>query len=688
LAQPGARRARGGVSELGEELPEPAVAGSQAFGEVADQAIGQPVGTCELVEQAGGPLPVALDVLHEVDQGFGHQDGSPLHRTRSTVAPLRRSVDPANAWKARSALRGRGWRSQVRWRTVAVMAATTSPGSIDVSSASSETVDLYGAFPRLSEEHLLELSRHGVRRDVERGDVLFREGDRRCDLFVILEGRVAIVESYGTADQAVVGVHGPGRFVGETSTLKGQAVFLTAVVVDSGEVLAVPADRLRQIVADDEELGNVILRAYLIRRSLMVDHGIGLRIVGSRYSRDTARLRDFAARNRIPHRWIDLDHDEQAEALLRDLGIAPSDTPVVIWHGEVLLRNPRNEELARIVGLRPSGAAATTYDLIVVGGGPAGLAAAVYGASEGLDTVVIDAVATGGQAGRAARIENYLGFPSGISGDELAERAVLQAEKFDATITVPAEAAALEQHDGLHVVEVADGERMRGRTVVIATGVDYRRLDVPGLDALEGISVFHAATPSEARLCQGEPVAVVGGGNSAAQAALFLSDRAGAVRLIVREDQLARTMSRYLVDRIERRGSIELLLHSEVREAFGSPALEQLVVEDIRTGERRIVAARALFVFIGAEPRVGWLGGEIALDERGYIRTGPDAFGSSEVWQRARPPRTLQTSRPGVLAVGDVRSGSIKRVAAAVGEGATAVRMCHEYLAEIWGYYP
>jgi thioredoxin reductase (NADPH) len=568
------------------------------------------------------------------------------------------------------------------------MPATTSLRPSDESITSSESFDLYGAFPRLSEEHLLQLSRHGVRRDVEHGDVLFREGDRRCDLFVILEGRVAVVESYGTPDEVVVGVHGPGRFIGETGSLDGQVVFLTAVVLDTGHVLAVPAERLRQIVADDEDLGNVILRAYLIRRSLLVDHGIGLRIVGSRYSRDTARLRDFAARNRIPHRWIDLDHDDQAEALLRNLGVAPSDTPVVIWHGEVLLRNPSNDQLARIVGLRPSGASATTYDLIVVGGGPAGLAAAVYGASEGLETVVVDAVAPGGQAGRSARIENYLGFPAGISGDELAERAVLQAEKFGATIAVPAEAAGLEQEDGLHVVAMADGERLSGRTVVIASGVDYRRLDVPGLDALEGMSVFHAATASEARLCQGEPVAVVGGGNSAAQAALFLSDRAGAVRLIVREDQLARTMSRYLVDRIEGRRSIELLLHSEVREALGYPALEGLVVEDNRTGERQTVAARALFVFIGAEPRVGWLGSEIALDERGYIRTGADAFGSSEVWQRARAPRTLQTSRSGVLAVGDVRSGSIKRVAAAVGEGAMAVRLCHEHLAEIWGYSP
>jgi thioredoxin reductase (NADPH) len=657
----------------------------------------------DAVEQPGGPAAMAFDgqddrrhrpmvdrvgprwapVATVVDEGVGHQGCSLLGWAGSTVAPGPAGGDHAIAWDrpgpGPSPTRSRGARADGRAHA-GRMADTAIPARGD------ESFDLYGAYPRLSDEQLAVLEPHGTRRPVRRDEVLFREGDRHCDFFVILAGTVAVFEDYGRADERVIGVHGPRRFLGELSLLTGQVVFVTGVVADDGEVLAVPPDRLRDIVADDEQLANLILRAYLVRRSMLVDHGIGLRLVGSRFSPDTARLREFAARNRIPYRWVDLDRDDEAEALLRGLGVAPGETPVVVWHGELLLRNPTNRDLARAIGMRAIVPRGGACDLLVVGGGPAGLAAAVYGASEGLDTVVVDAVATGGQAGRSARIENYLGFPSGISGAELAERAVLQAERFGATISVPAEAAGLERHDGFHVVRLADDGAVSSRTVVVATGVRYRRLDVPRLEAFETTSVYYAATEPEAQLCRAEPVAVVGGGNSAAQAALFLAGRASCVCLIVRELELDRTMSRYLVDRIVRHGAIEVLLHSEVQEALGDRALESVVVEDNQTGQRHTVEAHALFVFIGAEPHARWLGDQIALDERGYVRTGPDAFGSGDVWSRVRPPGSLLTSRAGVLAVGDVRSGSVKRVAAAVGEGATAVRLCHEYLAEIWGY--
>jgi thioredoxin reductase (NADPH) len=537
-----------------------------------------------------------------------------------------------------------------------------------------ETPDLDGAFPRLSEPQLQTLAAHGQRRQARPGDVLHREGDERCDFFVVLEGKVAIIDGFGGAGR-VVAVHGPRRFLGELGLLTGQAAFLTAVAVEPGEVLAVPVDRLRKLVCEDVTLGDLVLRAYLIRRSMLIELGAGFRIVGSRYSPDTRRLREFAARNRLPHRWIDLERDKEAEALLRQLGVRPEETPVVIWRGEQVLRNPSNIELARVIGLPAPAPGGDRCDVVIVGAGPAGLAAAVYAASEGLATVTLDAVATGGQAGTSSRIENYPGFPSGISGSELTERTVIQAEKFGADINVPAEATALEQRDGHHLVRLDDGQAVEGRTVVVATGARYRKLPVPRLEEFEGTSVHYAATHVEAQLCHGDPVAVVGGGNSAGQAAVFLMKHAARVSLLIRGGDLGRSMSRYLADRIERTPGIEVLRHTEVRELVGEGALEAVVVEDNRTGSRRRLEARALFVFIGAEPHTGWLGDRLALDDRGFILTGADA-----VPDDGRQPFLLETSLPGVFAAGDVRSGSIKRVTSAVGEGAMAIRLAHEYL--------
>ena len=546
-----------------------------------------------------------------------------------------------------------------------------------------ETPDTVGAYPRLSEYQITALGAVGHARPTAPGDVLFHEGEWASEFIAILTGTVAVVEAYGSPDERVIAIHGPGRFLGEIGLLTGQAAFATAVVREPGEVLALSVDQLRQLVAQDTALGDLILRAYILRRSILIGLGTGLKIMGSRFSPEARRLRDFAARNRLPHRWIDLEKDPQAEALLRELGVGPEDTPVVMW-GKQLLRNPSNAELARAIGLAAPTAEATIYDLVVAGAGPAGLGAAVYGASEGLATVVVDAVAPGGQAETSPRIENYLGFPAGISGAELADRAVIQAQKFGARITVPGRAIALLERDGYYVVELEGGASVCARTVLIGTGAQYRKLDVPRLEQFEGTSVYYAATQIEAMLCQDDPVVIVGGGNSAGQASLFLTQHAARVRLLVRGDDLGRDMSRYLVDQIERSKDVEVHLNTEVRELLGDRVLEGLVVENNRTGASRTVDAKALFVFIGAAPRTAWLANELALDEHGFVRTGSDAEPYvSSLNDADWTPMVLESNRRGVFAAGDVRSGSIKRVASAVGEGAMAVRLVHERIQQV-----
>jgi thioredoxin reductase (NADPH) len=544
-----------------------------------------------------------------------------------------------------------------------------------------ETPDLQGAFPRLEESRIRSLEAWGERRPTTRGQTLIAEGQQEDTFYVLLAGRVAVVEALGTPDQRVVRVHGPGRFLGELGVLAGQMAFFTSVVVDPGEVLAIPADRLRELAAGDPALGDQVLRAFLVRRSLAVGEGIGFRIIGSRYSAGTRALREFAARNRLPHRFLDLESDPSAERLLRSLGLGPDDTPVVLYRDR-LLRNPSTAELAEAFGLREAADKEGVCDLVIVGAGPAGLAAAVYGASEGLDTAVLDAVATGGQAARTSRIENYLGFPAGISGGELAERAVLQAEKFGARGTVPAEVVGLERSDGNYVLRFADGGDLTTRCVIVATGVRVRRLPVPGLERFEDTCVYYAATPVEARQCVGDPVVVVGGGNSAGQAAVFLAGHAALVRMVVREVTLDENMSRYLADRILHDPRIEVHLHTEVEELEGAGTrLEAVRVRDSTTGEQQRLPARDVMVFIGGSPSTSWLPDSVTLDSGGYIVTGPEAGRSSDEGQHGGPPLLLETSLPGVFAAGDVRSGSVKRVASAVGEGAMAVRMVHQHLA-------
>jgi thioredoxin reductase (NADPH) len=541
-----------------------------------------------------------------------------------------------------------------------------------------ETPDISGAYPRLADAQLETLQAGGTRRAVDAGEALFSAGDRDCDFFVVLSGLVAVVEGRGLPDEQVISVHGRGRFLGDVGLLAGQAALYSAVAAEPGEVLALPVTRLRELMAADPGLGDLIVRACLIRRSMMISLGVGTRIIGSRYSPDARRLRDFAARNRIPARWLDLEADPAAEALLDRLGVRPEDTPLVILYGRQLLRNPANADLARALGLPASGPAGTACGLLVVGSGPAGLSAAVYGASEGLDTVVLDQIAAGGQAGTSSLIENYLGFPAGISGAELAERAALQARKFGARFVIPAEASAIAADAGRFEVQLVDQTALTAKLVVIATGAAYRRLDVPRREHFEKSSIYYAASPAEAALCHGDPVVIVGGGNSAGQAAVFLARHAGSVTLVVQEDDLSVHMSRYLISQIEGRPGVRVLCHSRVSELIGDQLLDGIVITDRHTGERSTVPARSMFVFIGTAPCTGWLGGLAALDDQGFVRTGPDAGPQAAGPDGDASRSLLETSQPGLFAAGDVRSGSARRVAAAVGDGAIAIRLAFE----------
>jgi thioredoxin reductase (NADPH) len=544
-----------------------------------------------------------------------------------------------------------------------------------------ETPDAYGAFPRLDDPQIQRLAIAGERRETHVGQVLYAEGEPTEEFFVILSGSVAIVTGL-PHDERILRVHGPRRFLGELGLLEGQPSFVSAVVTEPGEVMVLGVNQLRETVAHDPVLGDIILRSYLIRRSLMIGEGTGLRIVGSCYSPDTRRLLDFSARNRLPHRLLDLDKDTQADALLIKFGIEVDETPVVILRGSEILRNPGNADLAQRLGLREPAEGTIACDLLVVGAGPGGLAASVYGASEGFSVLTLDAVATGGQASTSSRIENYLGFPSGISGADLAERSRLQASKFGAQISVPAQVTSLEARGGEYVAGFEDGSEVTAKSVVLATGARYRKLAVPRIEDFESTCVYYAATQHEAKSCPSAPVVVVGGGNSAGQATVFLADKVPKVYLAVRSDDLAQDMSRYLVDQIERNPRVEVMLHTEVKELVGDHDLRAVVVEDNQTGQRRVLEAKSLFVFIGAEPCTSWLEGLLALDANGFVLTGMDAQREldGDLWRHVgRTPMTLETSRPGVFAVGDVRSGSTKRVASAVGDGAMAVRFVHEH---------
>ncbi len=543
------------------------------------------------------------------------------------------------------------------------------------------------AFPRLSDELIAALDASGRRRRCAVGDILFRAGEPATECFVVLSGRVAIVSGFGTPAEETIGVHAERRFAGELGLMTGQLNFNTAVVRRAGEAIVVTRPDLVKLVTENQQLGDRLLGALMARRAMLIGRGAGVRLIGSHLSPDSRRLREFLTRNRIPHSFLDLETDALADELLRQFSIAPHDTPIVLA-GDLVLRNPTTAQAAAALNLKSASAAEDACDAVIVGAGPAGLGAAVYAASEGLTTALVDSVALGGQASTSSRIENYLGFPAGISGSELAERAVIQATRFGVRSVVPRTARALSFADGFHVVELDDGEFLRARTVVLATGASYRRLDVPRLAEFEGAGVYYAATPVEAQMCTGRRVAVVGGGNSAGQAAVFLAKHARQVDLLIRGGDLGASMSRYLVDQIEATPLIDLHAHTEIRALHGNGDLDAITVEQTSEGATSTHEIGAVFVFVGADPCTEWLAGVLAVDEDGFILTGQslalthlDPTGDG----RERPPFLLETSVPGVFAVGDVRSGSIKRVASSVGEGATAVRLIHQYLALLTG---
>jgi thioredoxin reductase (NADPH) len=521
----------------------------------------------------------------------------------------------------------------------------------------------------------------GARRQVSEGEYLYREGDVTYDFFVLTSAEVDIVVTVDGRENTIVR-HGPGRFLGELNMLSGLRAFVSARVVTAGEVIVVPRDRLRQLIATKPLLGDTILAAFVARRDvLMTGAAPSIRVIGSQFSPESSRVREFLVRTRLPHQWLDPDRDPQVEDLLRGFGIAANELPVVIATGSVL-RRPTPGELASYLGLTVESLPERCFDLVVVGGGPAGLAAAVYGASEGLHTLAVEMTAPGGQAGTTSRIENYLGFPMGISGSDLTQRAVIQAEKFGASLTVPCSAESLRNQSGHLVVHFSDGSEVAGRAVIAATGAAYRRLDAARLSDFEGNGVYYAATEMESRLCGIAPVVVVGGGNSAGQAAMFLSQSGCAVTLVIRGPDLEKSMSRYLVERIEVDPRVTLRARTTVVALEGDETLRSVRLEGPE-GET-VVECAGLFSFIGADPSSGWLSGCAALDERGFVLTdlslGPDSL--REGWDTlSRLPLPFETSHPGLFAVGDVRSGSTKRVAAAVGEGSAAVRSVHQYLA-------
>jgi len=537
------------------------------------------------------------------------------------------------------------------------------------------------AFPTLDDTQVSEFARctMAISKRFRDGETLIAVGDRGFKFFIVRSGEVEIVDHSGDTPKTVA-IHGKGQFTGDISHLTGRSSVISAVARGDCEVAEVSGDALRGALNQCPTLSDIVLQAFISRRQLLRESPdfVGLRVIGSRYSTETFRVRDFLAKNRALFTWLDVETDRDVDRLLKHFGMTEADTPVVAMGDVLLLRNPTNRQLADAIGIHQP-LEHTVHDLVVVGAGPAGLAAAVYGASEGLQTVLLERVAPGGQAGSSMRIENYLGFPTGVTGADLAERAILQASKFGARLSVPTRVIRLRWDKSYSVMELDDGETVATKCLLIATGADYRRLDVEGCELFEGKGVYYAATVAEGKMCRGAQVVVVGGGNSAGQAAAFLSQHASKVFLLIRGDNLYKNMSSYLVHRIEQTGNIELLTRTTIRGMSGAGHLASVDIVNEETGQARPVETPAVFSFIGAVPRTDWLPLEIERDAGGFIRTGT-ALAESPHWTSRRHPFLLETSRPGVFAAGDVRSGSIKRVASAVGEGSMVVQFVHEFL--------
>jgi thioredoxin reductase (NADPH) len=539
-------------------------------------------------------------------------------------------------------------------------------------------------FPSLSEAQIARISRYGTRRFVPAGEVLFDQGTPAPGIHVILGGALEVVRPGIRGDDLIV-VHHAGSFTGEVNALAGRRALVRGRMVEGGEVLFIDQQGLRRVIQEDAELSDVLMRTFIQRRVALIASGWGdATLIGSGHSAGTLRLQEFLTRNGHPYTYIDVERDAEVQGLLDRFHVGVSDIPVIICRGELVLKNPTNEAVAECFGLNPALEPARVRDLIVIGAGPGGLAAAVYGASEGLDVLVIESTAPGGQAGTSSKIENYLGFPTGISGQELSGRALAQAEKFGAELTVACEATRF-RCEGPKGYEIAlsNGAAVRARAIVIASGVQYRRLAIANLERFEGAGVYYAATTTEARLCGGEEVVVVGGANSAGQAAVFLSGQARHVHVLIRGRGLADTMSRYLIRRIEETRNITLHAQTEIVGVEGDDRLRAVTWRGPRGVETRPLCH--VFLMIGAQPNTAWLDGCVALDDKGFVKTGvdltPDDLARGR-WPVTRAPWLFETNRHRVFAVGDVRGGSVKRVASAVGEGSISVQLVHRVLAE------
>jgi thioredoxin reductase (NADPH) len=542
------------------------------------------------------------------------------------------------------------------------------------------------AFPALSEHQVARVATHGHRRSVHAGELLLEAGALNVPFFVVVDGRIEIIE-HRPDGEAVLVTHGPGQFTGEINMLSGRRSFFSMRAAEDGEVIEVEREQLLAMVQSDAELSEIFMKAFILRRLKLLARGFSdVVLIGSSHSAGTLRIREFLSRNGHPYSSIDLDRDAGVQDLLDRFKVSAAEVPVLICRGDVVLRNPTNREIADCLGMNETIDAAQVRDLVIVGAGPSGLAAAVYAASEGLDVLVLEAMAPGGQAGSSSRIENYLGFPTGISGQELAGRAYTQAEKFGTQVMVARSATRLAcDHGTAYTLEIDGGTRIRARTIIIASGAEYRKLDIENLARFEGSGVYYGATFIEAQLCDGDDVIVVGGGNSAGQAAVFLAQTARRVHMLVRSTGLAETMSRYLIRRIEESPEIELRTETEITALSGDGHLERVYWRNRATGVIQERDIGHVFVMTGASPSTGWLSGCVALDERGFIKTGVDLSAEelrAAQWPLARLPHLLETSRPGVFAVGDVRAGNVKRVASAVGEGSIAVSFVHQALRE------
>jgi thioredoxin reductase (NADPH) len=542
-------------------------------------------------------------------------------------------------------------------------------------------------FPVLTAAQISRIRSHGQVRKVDTGEVLFEPGDVNVPFFVLLSGRMEIVQPALSGERGIV-THGAGQFTGEMSMISGQRCLVRGRVTEAGEFLQMSAQDLRSLVARDAELSDVLMRAFILRRLALISRGLGnVVLMGSRHSAGTLRLREFLSRNNYPYTYVDLDTDGTSQELLDRFEVKLEEIPVLVCNGRTVLRNPSNQELADCLGFNANIDNLQVFDLVIAGAGPSGLAAAVYAASEGLNVLMIESESPGGQAGSSSKIENYLGFPTGVSGQELASRAISQALKFGAKMMVARTVVRLSCNKQLYEMVLGDGSVLTARAVVISTGAQYNTPAIANLKRFEGEGVYYGATHIESQLCEKEDVVVVGGGNSAGQAAVFLSQTARKVHMLVRSKGLAESMSRYLIQRITENPAIDMHYHTEIAGLEGNHQLRRVAWIDKATGETSSHEVRHVFIMTGASPRTEWLRGCLALDKKGFILTGrdldsPSEPGSPRAWPLPRAPLMLETSLPRVFAVGDVRSGSVKRVASAVGEGAIAVQLVHRALAE------